>query len=263
MSFAGVRLQHASINDGDSFWVRADATSFVVRLYYADCPETSAFSAGMARRVRDQTRYFGLDGAQETMAQGIAAKTFSHALLAEPFTVHTAFSAGGGSSDSPRFYAFVTLADGRDLAATLIAAGLARAHGAGRPTPDGRAQAAEWDLLRDLEGYAMLRRDGIWKLTDPEHIVAARAQQRDEDAELRRISGRSPGAANDGPVNINVASMEELETVPGIGPVTAAAIIAGRPYSNVADLTRIRGISARRLATFQTSLTTEAVSGTP
>lgn len=39
-----------------------------------------------------------------------------------------------------------------------------------------------------------------------------------------------------GTININTASTVELESLPGIGPVTAGKIIAGRPYSSVDEL---------------------------
>lgn len=37
-------------------------------------------------------------------------------------------------------------------------------------------------------------------------------------------------------VNINTATQEELESIPGIGPARAEAIIKHRPYSSVEDL---------------------------
>ena len=45
-----------------------------------------------------------------------------------------------------------------------------------------------------------------------------------------------------GPVDLNKASIEKLETLPGIGPETAKAIIKGRPYKTIDDLGRIKGI---------------------
>lgn len=43
-------------------------------------------------------------------------------------------------------------------------------------------------------------------------------------------------------VNINTATREELETLPGIGPALTQLIIAGRPYETVDDLARVKGI---------------------
>lgn len=39
-----------------------------------------------------------------------------------------------------------------------------------------------------------------------------------------------------GKVNINFSSSKELDTLPGVGEVTAGKIISGRPYNSVEDL---------------------------
>lgn len=44
-------------------------------------------------------------------------------------------------------------------------------------------------------------------------------------------------------VNVNIGTQAELETIPGIGDALANLIIAGRPFSKVEDLERVRGIS--------------------
>lgn len=45
-------------------------------------------------------------------------------------------------------------------------------------------------------------------------------------------------------VNINTASATTLEDLPGIGPSTAASIIANRPYASIEDISRAAGIGA-------------------
>jgi competence ComEA-like helix-hairpin-helix protein len=53
------------------------------------------------------------------------------------------------------------------------------------------------------------------------------------------------------PIDLNAATMKELEELPGVGPVTAQRIIDARQKSGrfrrVEDLLAIRGISTKRL----------------
>jgi micrococcal nuclease len=49
-------------------------------------------------------------------------------------------------------------------------------------------------------------------------------------------------------VNLNTASLEELQRIVHIGPVRAEDIVAGRPWHSVDDLLRIDGIGQVRLA---------------
>lgn len=57
--------------------------------------------------------------------------------------------------------------------------------------------------------------------------------------DLDLFGGPSKGSLR---VNINTATLEELETVPGIGPALAGLIVAGRPYATIEELERVRGI---------------------
>jgi competence protein ComEA len=51
----------------------------------------------------------------------------------------------------------------------------------------------------------------------------------------------------DPPIDINAASLDEVMRLPGIGRVTAQAIVAGRPYRSLADLDRVKGIGPKTL----------------
>ncbi|MEZ4381542.1 MAG: helix-hairpin-helix domain-containing protein [Nannocystaceae bacterium] len=50
------------------------------------------------------------------------------------------------------------------------------------------------------------------------------------------------------PTNVNEAAPEELASLPRIGPVLAARIVAARPFASVAELARVRGIGPKTLA---------------
>lgn len=57
-------------------------------------------------------------------------------------------------------------------------------------------------------------------------------------------------ATRTGPLNVNSASAAELETLPGIGPAIAQAIVAARAdhrFETVDDLLRVRGIGPSKL----------------
>lgn len=60
--------------------------------------------------------------------------------------------------------------------------------------------------------------------------------------------GPDPGA---GPVSLSNATLEQLDSLPGVGPVTAAAIVEHRgahgPFASVDELLEVRGIGEARL----------------
>lgn len=69
-------------------------------------------------------------------------------------------------------------------------------------------------------------------------------------------ANKKPPAA---PVNLNTATSEELQTVPGIGPATAEKILQMRKnygaFKSVDDLLAIKGIGAKRLEKMRKYLT--------
>ncbi|MDA0766197.1 MAG: helix-hairpin-helix domain-containing protein [Verrucomicrobia bacterium] len=262
--FQGVRLQQdGGWADGDSFMVvltrNGKEESHVLRLYFVDAPETTAVIKTDKERVRAQSRYFGLTEITMALEFGRQAKDRVKVLLGGPFTVHTAFANALGRSKKPRIYGFVTLADGSDLAAKLVAEGLARAHGQSRTRPDGTKADEYKEQLVDLEVSAALDRRGVWAKSDAEKIRELRAKEREEAAELDAAfeHGLFAPFGEGNLLNINSATMEELQELKGIGPKLAEAIIDGRPYAKVTEITRVKGIGKGTLAAMREFLTVE------
>ncbi len=229
--------------DGDSFSVRLpDGREQTVRIYGADCIEMHIQGdESNARRLRDQRRYFGIDDILVAKSFGEAAKVATFKRLSEPFTLHTTFADGRGDGRFSRIYAFVTLADGKDLSEWLVSQGLARAFGVVRQRPGGTT-GQEWrEQLADLELTAARAGRGAWAKTDWDKLPGFRKEARDESAELEAAKGRKI-ATEDSRIDPNTAARDELMSLPGVGEKTADRIIGARPYQTIDDLLKVHGI---------------------
>ncbi len=67
--------------------------------------------------------------------------------------------------------------------------------------------------------------------------------------------GQTPGAT--ARININTATLEQLDTLPGVGPATAQRIVEGRPYSVIEDLMRVKGIGQATFDKLKDRITVE------
>ncbi len=82
----------------------------------------------------------------------------------------------------------------------------------------------------------------------------------DPGGEVRGAGGAGGAAAEaSGLINLNTATAEQLDTLPGVGPVTAQAILAWRTkhgrFSQVAELQEVDGIGAKTYASLAGKLT--------
>ena len=53
------------------------------------------------------------------------------------------------------------------------------------------------------------------------------------------------------PVDVNTATAEKLETLPGVGAALAKTIMEGRPYAKFDDLGRVKGLGEAKLETLR------------
>lgn len=251
----GCTLIKAAWSDGDSFPIRtADGKEITIRLYGADCIEWHVTDESDARRLREQRRYFGISGFGGSPQTSIeAAKGFGEKAaqevaraLAEPFSVHTAFSDARGDGRYKRFYGFITTSKGEDLATRLVGLGLARAFGVYRETLDGTSSKEFRASLQDIELKAAKKGLGAWAATDWDKLPEERMEERTENAEIELATG-SRGLTAGEKLNPNTAARDDLMKLPGVGEVTANRIIESRPYAKLEDLTEVNGIGKETL----------------
>lgn len=269
------RLVDNPANDGDSFYVRHGREVYIFRLYGVDAPEENM---SYPDRLEAQARHFG-SRAQDVLRVASEATRFVKRQLLQPFTVETEWRDARGASWQSRYYATIRTAEGKDLGEELAAAGLARVYGY-QPPRDARGYS-EQRLLR-LERQARQSGVGAWAYAaraaratptpmiqrqtppEPSRIFAGGIGESpaDESAEhppQQSSSANAPG--QNGKIDVNTASSEELQTVPGIGPHYAELIIETRPIRELDDLLAIRGIGPNTLNRWRDQLVVSEESG--
>ena len=267
------RLIPNPANDGDSFHVSAGEKEYLFRLYFVDAPETDEMTP---RRLIEQAKYFSVTVPQ-AIEVGRAAKDSTQEKLSQPFTVFTHMSDAMGQSRLERFYAFVETQQG-DLGEQLVRNGLARSYGFKTAPPGLTNSRIEAQKLQQFEDEAKREKIGAWgvnvgRLSAHAQTPSAfsffvadgktpsRSATPDSPAVLSPVATpaalitRSPVEMNGshakkkiplGKIDINTATEKELTTVPGIGHVMAARIIAARPFRSADDLKRASGIGEKK-----------------
>lgn len=83
------------------------------------------------------------------------------------------------------------------------------------------------------------------------HEAACRQQSGERLEQLLESRSRRAAVNVEGPINLNTATLEELQTLPAIGAVMAERIIAGRPFNTPEDLLKIEGLGHQIWAQLQ------------
>lgn len=157
--------------------------------------------------------------------------------VAEPVAMS---EAGGISSDAPSTPA----APSAQAGAGQIAAGQLVVDVAGKVKNPGIVTLAPGSRVHE----AIEAAGGLAGEVDTTSINLARVV-RDGEQILVGVEAPVTGEGSAGPISLSNASSEELQTLPGVGPVTADAIVSWRerngPFASVDDLAQIRGIGER------------------
>ncbi len=136
-----------------------------------------------------------------------------------------------------------------------------------------QAGASAATILVDVQGA--VARPGVYALADGARVVDAIARAGGATAEADSsalnlaqpltdgsqvrvpVVGEAPPGAIDasGLVNVNQATVDELDTLPRIGPTLASAIVAYReeqgPFASIEDLDAVSGIGPAMLAALE------------
>jgi len=122
-----------------------------------------------------------------------------------------------------------------DVGGAVIKPGLYKLTGVARVNDalvaaEGLSEKADRDWLAQNMNLAAKLEDGV-KIYIPFKGVTEAVSQ-----PTGVSSGEVAGTSITGKINVNTASSSQLDTLWGVGPVTAEKIISGRPYASVEEL---------------------------
>lgn len=101
-----------------------------------------------------------------------------------------------------------------------------------------------------LKGVSLTDINLAEELTDGQQIVVGAPVITTTSSKSK--SGKSSGKITSGTIDVNTATLAQLEEIPGVGPVMAARILAyvkaNGPFAAITDLSKVSGIGKSKFA---------------
>jgi len=122
-----------------------------------------------------------------------------------------------------------------------------------------RTNKGTFKSLQDLDAVPGIGKATLEKLSS--HVVFDGESTSVPKGTSSKSQSQSKPASSTGTININTAGQAELQSLPGIGPSKAVAIIQERqdngPFSSCGDITRVKGVGKSTAANMASRCTTD------
>lgn len=284
------RLSPNEWNDGDSFHVIHHGQEYIFRLYFVDTPESED---SLRERVAEQAKHFGITPTQSVQAGISAKKATSRFLDAPFTVITRFQVAPGRSHLTRYYAIIFPSASRTDLASLLVESGMALSFGTvanndlgldrlhydlleSRARRRGLGFYSKKNVAVEIPKTSNTLPAPAAQEVEPVDVISkSNTELIDETFEnlqkelnrtpqlfspepVKKISESTPSPEvkeqkQSGKINVNKASPEELQSLPGIGEVIAENIRKNRPYANLADLAlvpKIGPVTLKKIAPF-------------
>ena len=122
-----------------------------------------------------------------------------------------------------------------------------------------RTNKGSFKSLQDLDAVPGIGKATLEKLS-PHVVFDGESTSVPKNAKTKSQS-KTKSAPSTGVININTAGQAELQSLPGIGPSKAVAIIQERqdngPFASCGEITRVKGVGKSTAANMASRCTTE------
>ena len=223
----------------------------------SDLPDRPAPPQPLAERVTSWVRWVGPGRLVGSAVVVLAVLAGAYWLVRPPAATTESKLPLAGSSAAPPGTTVAGAAPGENLSTSTVAVEELVVHVAGAVAAPGvhllPAGARTIDAVLAAGGFSAEANPDAINLAAPvvdgQRVYVPKVG---EAAPVLVDSGGSPAVTTpSGPVNLNTATADDLDSLPGVGPSTAAAILAHReqhgPFATVDELAEVRGIGPAKL----------------